>query len=232
MFLFRSSVNEEFNEEEVFMEMRRKFPQETDNTLRRFCVARNFNLENASNMLTKHLQWRQENLPVMYDSCAKEIDKEIFTHRGFDKCGRPIFLYHGSRNDPNTNETSQVIQAVIFALETAFAAADSNESDGKAIIIFYLNKGSQFDPNLIRCFANTMSDNYPERCFKALIFPGTQLAFTLWNLVKYFFDQRTREKVMIVPRELQGRCVFEDLIAEDQLQCIGIDSWEDWLTGV
>ena len=105
-----------------------------------------------------------------------------------------------------------------------FTEAIDKDTDGKAIMIFYIDGGSKFDMQLVKKFAKTMSDNYPERCFKALVFPGTPLAFTLWNIVSWFFDARTREKVTIVPNKTEGRDAFAELINDDQLPVL-FDGW-------
>lgn len=201
-------------------EMRTQFPDETELTLQRFCVARNFNSEKASSMLRANLEWRSSILPIDRESCREEIDKGLFTHRGFDKQGRPVFLYHGSKYDSTSismEEVDRVIKSVIVSLEEGLAAQEEG-TDGKLIVVLYVNSGSKFDTRLIKQFAKTMSDNYPERCFRALIFPGTPLAMTLWRVASFFFDPRTREKVIIVPNKAEGRDVFADLIADDQLE--------------
>ena len=177
-------------------------------------------------MFASHLVWRAATLPVSRDACARELDNGLFTHRGQDKEGRPVFVYQGSKHDPESS-VAAVLQAVLYTMEGALAGMGS-DTDGKVIIIFHIDRGSKFDSqarDLIRQFASIMSDNYPERCCKAMIFPGTPLAFALWNVVKYLLDARQREKVVIVANKPEGRRVFESFVSEDQLQLVGIAGW-------
>ncbi|RWW00939.1 hypothetical protein GW17_00036059, partial [Ensete ventricosum] len=76
--------------------------QEVDDLmLRRFLRARNLDVEKASALFLKYLEWRCTAVPngfISETEIKNELShKEIFT-QGFDKLGRPIVVYHVAKH--------------------------------------------------------------------------------------------------------------------------------------
>lgn len=71
--------------------------------LRRFLHATDLNVEKASKMYLKYLEWRKTFVPKGYIA-ESEITNQILQNKmfmqGMDKQGRPIALYFGSKHFP------------------------------------------------------------------------------------------------------------------------------------
>lgn len=50
----------------------------------------------------------------------------------------------------------------------------------------------------VSCFCKVLSDNYPERLKKLIVFPVAWYGRAIWNMVKVFLDKRTQDKVMLL----------------------------------
>ena len=115
----------------------------------------------------------------------------------------------------------EVIRCFIYTLQRALQGMENDAGDGKFVLVLVLSgPPKQFDLPLIRRIAPVFQDNFPERLHKALIYPGTTLAQTLWGMVQYFLNPVTRAKISVVPQrkdEAQRREEFARYIPGDQL---------------
>lgn len=72
--------------------------------MRRFLRARDDDVERASSMLTKYLNWRRTFVPkgsISKSEVANEIAQNKMFAQGIDKLGRPISVVFGSRHFHN-----------------------------------------------------------------------------------------------------------------------------------
>jgi hypothetical protein len=202
------------------MQLKEAFPNQPADVLRRFSIARSHDVAQSTEMLSTHIAWREANLPIDPESCAAELAKcKVFTH-GFDNEGRPIVYWWGKRHDPSDSDLEEVIKSLLLRIEEALQNAPE-ESDGKFVLLLYLSGPKhQFDVPLIKRLAPILQNNYPERLHRALIYPGTTLAQTLWTMVKYFINPITREKIVVVPErkeKAQRQQEFEPYISKAEL---------------
>lgn len=49
--------------------------------------------------------------------------------------------------------------------------------------------------NFIKLFTQALSDNYPERLKRLILFPFPWYGRAIWGVVKVFVDKRTQDKV-------------------------------------
>ena len=76
--------------DESFSVMRSHFPDEEDESLARFLIARNGDTSKAIPFLTKSIEWRTKKLPLQIPSFYREFIKgKIYMH-GHDKTGHPL----------------------------------------------------------------------------------------------------------------------------------------------
>lgn len=64
------------------------------------------------------------------------------------------------------------------------------------------NQGS--DMNFIKLFIACLSDNFPERLKRLVLFPFPWYGRAIWGVVKVFVDKRTQDKVMLLSTNAQG----------------------------
>lgn len=60
------------------------------------------------------------------------------------------------------------------------------------------------DMNFIKLFIQVLSDNYPERLRKLVIFPFPWYGRAIWGVVKVFVDKRTQDKIMLLSSSSSG----------------------------
>lgn len=60
------------------------------------------------------------------------------------------------------------------------------------------------DMNFIKAFVGVLSDNYPERLKRLILFPFPWWARTIWSMVKVFVDKRTQDKVILLSGDMDA----------------------------
>jgi hypothetical protein len=193
---------EEMTEEQkeaAFQEFRAQFPEMTEPDLRKVWVARKGDATAAIEQVKATAKWRAETFPIDPKLTQPYIDLAYWSQVGEDNEGRPVIYWIGSRygDVANRNTEATVLHLAQLVEETLARYSGKENSDGMFTVILYVNKGSVFCPDLIKKAATTLSAHYPERLNKAIIFPGTRLAYTLWGIAKWFFDPKTREKIVL-----------------------------------
>jgi len=54
------------------------------------------------------------------------------------------------------------------------------------------------DVELVKNILKVLQDNYPERLYRCIVYPSGFVFFGIWNLIKFFLDPVTQEKVLII----------------------------------
>ena len=80
------------------------------------------------------------------------------------------------------------------------------------------------DMQFVRQFASVFQNNFPERVYRIVVYPGGLVFTGLWNLVKWFVDPVTQQKVKpvltlggvqefiedeYIPVSMGGKCDYE-----------------------
>jgi hypothetical protein len=76
--------------DEAFDAMKKEFPDQDDEDIARFLIARNGDVSKAAPFLQKHLSWRAENLPLKANSFYREYVKGKIYIEGCDIKGHPL----------------------------------------------------------------------------------------------------------------------------------------------
>lgn len=92
-----------------------------DFNLLRFLRARQFNLDAARDMFSKHLEWRKANLPIPYSEVHPELRKGKWFARGHDKQGRPIVVVRGRNFDPTVRNLNTAARSLLWLVEDIFS---------------------------------------------------------------------------------------------------------------
>jgi hypothetical protein len=115
--------------------------------------------------------------------------------RGFDKEGRPLLVVTAKLHNPRERDLEQSARAVIWWAEHAIRALPDDKS--KYTILFDRTDAgvSNQDIEFTKFFTQVFQRLYPERLHCAVVYPSGVLFWTLWNIVKFFLDPVTRNKV-------------------------------------
>lgn len=206
----------------AFYMLKSRFPDVDHSTLARFLIARNGDIDKASLLLNAHLAWRSTNLPITKASCLNELYKGKVYGHGVDKEGHPLVVYVPRFNDPSVRDLEEMSRSLLYWTEHVLENMPANKS--KATILVDRTGNSQPDMDFIKFVAKAFQDNYPERAYRFIIYPGGIVFTTLWNIIRLFIDPVTANKVKVVmwesgvkeyiedkyiPVSCGGKCTFE-----------------------
>lgn len=108
--------------------MKSQFPDETDETIVRFLIARNNNVAKAAEMLANHIEWRKTNWPVLRTTCLNEIRKGKVYVQGTDNEGHPLMIYRVRFNVAAERDVDEMGRMIMFWLATAVKQMPADKS--------------------------------------------------------------------------------------------------------
>lgn len=174
-------------------------------TARRFILGNGGVVDKASQQFLDHQSWRVEIAQKL--AAHPAIDHPLFFHRGFDRQGHPLLIWNGPMiktlgRGPGgaTLMAAAVLEEVCRILEEGSHLADHEMTAPewrlqKFSIIVYCPPGSEPDWRKIREVFNVLQRQYPERLYRALIFPVGRLTPMFWGIAKKFLDPGTEKKI-------------------------------------
>jgi hypothetical protein len=206
----------------LIRELKKTFPEESDETLARFLIARNGDHVKAREMLREHIVWRKDNPPVSKETCLGEILKGKVYYHGKDKEGHPLAIYRPRLNDPATRDMEEMSKMVMWWASVIIA--DMPPEISKCTILIDRTDVGNPDKEFVHAFSSVFQNNYPERVSKVIVYPGGWLFVLLWNAIKWFLDPVTQAKVKpvmylegvqefiddeFIPRSMGGECDYD-----------------------
>jgi len=207
--------------ESRFQALCQRFPALPPARLRRFFRWCSGNLDQATAMVQKNIEWQASTFPITPSSIEAYIRRGFFFRQGNDKEGRPVLMYWGSKlGSVPEADVEKAIMSMAHVLETTMremSAADPN-TRSEFVCIVFIDVGSALNRKMIQSALAMWQANYPHTLHRALIYPGTPLAQSLWGMIKWFLYAETREKVVIV----SDLPIFQQYIHADMLaKCFG-----------
>mmetsp|Transcript_11222 Transcript_11222/g.10836 ORF Transcript_11222/g.10836 Transcript_11222/m.10836 type:complete len:301 (+) Transcript_11222:75-977(+) len=208
---------------EAFLAMKKEFPDEGDESIARFLIARNGDITKAMPFLKASIIWRSENLPIKTNEIVNELKKgKVYLH-GQDKNKHALIVYRGRLNFPKERDIVEMIKMCIWWMETAIAALPEDKSQITFLFDRTGSSSTNMDVDFVKALAKVMQDNYPERLHKIILHPVGVLFYTGWAIAKFFIDKNTQDKVQpmlkfegvkqfidvdLIPRNMGGECDF------------------------
>lgn len=177
-----------------FNEMKSHFPETDDVTLARFLIARNGDLCKSKPMYEEHLKWKEHNWPALKSSCMNELKLGKSYVKGEDKLGHPLIIFHTHLHDPQNRDCEELVRMAIFTFETAIAQM-KDKTCKVTVLINRCNAGNGSDVEFARMLTTLLSNNYPERLYRTVVYPSSMVFYGIWQVVQIFMDVVTREKV-------------------------------------
>lgn len=198
-------------------EHKKRWPvSQEDMTLYRFLQARKWIVNDALEMLENHLQWRSETYPIPK---SRWVNDPFFKAgscligSGLDSGGRPILVMKSGRFPVAKRNLEDCVAGFvalmtemgnIYGLHTRFTVLYDRQD---------FVKKDNLDLDLLKAIAKILSDNNPEAMERACVYPCGVLLRGLWQIVKWFFDPVTRNKISM----LGSPEAFKDYVPSDQL---------------
>lgn len=166
-----------------------------DDTLARFLIARNSNVEKARLLLQDARAWRKSKIPIYKSCCLTEYNKgKVYAH-GMDKEGHPLVVYRAKLQNPHDRDVDEMVNMAVWWAEKIISQLPADKSKA-TILIDRTDAGmANSDMEFVRAMASVFQNNYPERLHRAIVYPSGIVFYTIWNLVKWFLDPVTQDKV-------------------------------------
>ncbi|WOL03761.1 random slug protein 5-like [Canna indica] len=194
--------------------------KEVDNLmLRRFLRARNQDVEKASAMFLKYLNWRRTAVPNGYISEADikdELAQKKACVQGFDKAGHPIGIIFPARHFYAKRDMDAFKSLCIYVLDKACARIPSGQEKFIGIVDLQGWGYSNCDIWAYAAGLDIMQNCYPERLGKAFVINVPYLFMKAWKMIYPFIDENTRKKIVFVDNKNLKATLLED-IDESQL---------------
>lgn len=190
-----------------------------DLMLRRFLRARNLDVEKASALFLKYLEWRCTAVPngfISETEIKNELShKEVFT-QGFDKLGRPIVVYHPAKHFCSNREMDELKRFVVYILDKLCARMPTGQE--KFTCIADLNGWGYSNCDIRGYLASLdiLQNRYPERLGKAYLIHVPYIFMKVWKILYQFLDKNTKEKFIFIENKDLKATLLEE-IDESQL---------------
>ena len=186
------------------------FPAIDDATLLRFLIARNFNVENAYNMLIKYIHWRvafPEN-KIQEEEIRMSLNQnKMFLLRSKDKKGNTCLVMIGRRHRKADVTLEETQKAMVYVLDKVIGP----ESMEKLTVIINLQgvgKDSLDIAGMKKVF-ETLQNYYPERLALLMNWQPPSIFYAIYRIVLPFVDANTKSKVSMAFTEAHLKDHFE-----------------------
>lgn len=213
MFLRRKTTqnhpeNESLQKDEKVSELRaelgplsgRSLKYCTDGCLRRYLVARNWNVEKAKKMLEESLKWRSTYKPeeIRWHEVAHEGETGKVSRADFhDRFGRTVLIMRPGKQ--NTTSAEGNIRHLVYLIENSILnLAEGQESMSWLIDFTGWTLRTQVPVRTALDIINVLQSHYPERLAVAFLYNPPRIFEAFWKAIKYFLDPKTSEKVKFV----------------------------------
>ncbi|XP_022738080.1 random slug protein 5-like [Durio zibethinus] len=190
-----------------------------DFTFRRFLRARDLDVEKASAMFLKYLNWKRNFVPngsISPSEVTHEIEQNKMFLQGSDKKGRPIAVLLAARHFQHKGGVEEFKRFIVYIFDKIFSRLPPGQE--KFIIIGDL-EGWGYANSDIRAYLGALSlvqDYYPERLEKLFVVHAPYIFMTAWKIVYPLIDHKTRKKIVFVENKRLKTTLLEE-IDESQL---------------
>jgi hypothetical protein len=181
-------------------EMIAKYPDASIEDIVRYLVARKGNVPAASEMLEKCRVWRGKNFPLKRDIISVVYGTNCMFYHGTARDGTPVIYFRGGLYDKNKAAPELFVLGAAHCIDTALSLCNTIN----VTVLVYTGHAeggpnAPADMNFIKAFVAVLSDNYPERLKRLILYPFPWWGRTIWSVASMFVDKRTQEKVVLLP---------------------------------
>ncbi|XP_022884772.1 phosphatidylinositol transfer protein 3-like [Olea europaea var. sylvestris] len=172
----------------------------TDACLKRYLVARNWNVEKSKKMLEETLRWRSTYKPeeIRWHEVAVEGETgKIYRANFHDRHGRTVLILRPGMQ--NTSSLDNQMRHLVYLIENAILNLPEGQEQMAWLIDF---TGWSLSNNVpiksARETINILQNHYPERLAIAFLYSPPRIFEAFWKVVRYFLDPKTFQKVKFV----------------------------------
>ena len=183
----------------AYNEMQRLFPDASESEIVRFLIARKGVVEQAATMLRGARLWHATNFPSKLKELIPALKTGCFFAHGQALDGTPTLYFRGALYDSKAATPMQYALSAAYVIDTALAR--SHQSTFTVIVHVARVPGAPnegADLNFIKSFIKVLSDNYPERLRRLVLYHFPLFGRVVWSIVKVFVDKRSQDKVILL----------------------------------
>uniref|UniRef100_A0A5B6ZSL6 Putative random slug protein 5 isoform X3 n=1 Tax=Davidia involucrata TaxID=16924 RepID=A0A5B6ZSL6_DAVIN len=172
----------------------------TDACLRRYLVARNWNVDKSKKMLEETLKWRSIYKPeeIRWHEVAHEGETGKVSRANFhDRLGRTVLIMRPGMQNSTSAEDN--IRHLVYLIENAILNLREGQEQMSWLIDF---TGWSLNTNIpiktARDIIYILQNHYPERLAIVVLYNPPRIFEAFWKIVKYFVDPKTFQKIRFV----------------------------------
>lgn len=208
-------------------EMMAKYPDTSLNDIVRYLVARKGSVPAASEMLEKCADWRNKNFPLKKSTLSTVYDTKVMFYHGVARDGSPVIYFRGGLYDKNIAPPETYVLGAAHCIDEALKYGSTINV---TVMVNTANveggPNAPADMNFIKAFVAVLSDNYPERLKRLILYPFPWWGRTIWSMVCVFLDKRTADKVVLLSGDVSAKAgppkeLFDFVDAREIPTCCG-----------
>lgn len=174
--------------------------------LRRYLIARNWNVEKARKMLEETLKWRAAYKPeeIRWHEVAFEGETGKVSRADFcDRQGRSVLIMRPGMQNTTPSEVS--VRHLVYLLENAILNLVEGQEQMCWLIDFTgFTMKTNVSVKIASDVINILQNHYPERLAVAFLYNPPKIFQAFWKAIKYFLDPKTSQKVKFVNPKDKG----------------------------
>lgn len=177
----------------------KKYPEFSLDDIGRFVIARKNDMGEIINMIN---QYKEKKATIQFPIVKSMIQNEfpigkMYVH-GVDKEGRPLLVWVTRLHNYKTRDLDEVMRLFYFWTEHIIQRIlPSNKSKYSILIDRSEHGDDNSDTELVKRLSSDLGLLYPERMRKCIVYPVNWFFTATWNIVKYFLDPITRDKIVL-----------------------------------
>ncbi|CAM8938429.1 unnamed protein product [Rhodiola kirilowii] len=191
----------------------------TDSCLRRYLVARNWNLEKAKTMLEETLKWRAAFKPekIYWCDVAKQGENgKLFRANFHDKYGRSVLIIRPGKETQKNLESQD--KFLVYNLENAIFNLPQSQEQIMCLVDFTGFSMLRVSIKHARDCLYILQNHYPERMAMSFLYNPPWIFDTFFKMIKYFIDPITFQKIKFVyPKHGESADIMKAYFDEENL---------------
>ncbi|KMZ80380.1 hypothetical protein PVIIG_06018 [Plasmodium vivax India VII] len=187
-----------------------------DNYVLRFLQGNEFNFEKCYYDMLRHLEWRDENLPVKYEDVEDMLKKGYIYVHGRDKQMHPIIIIN-CKNFISAS-AKDVLKVAYYWMEFIISELFiEGKIEQWRVIIDLSSCGVLNIPiGTLKDISKCLSCNYRSRLSKMLVLSAPLFVTGMWHMLKSIIPVVTQQKITISSAEIDKRLLEQ--VDLDQLE--------------
>ncbi|XP_006817412.1 phosphatidylinositol transfer protein 3-like [Saccoglossus kowalevskii] len=192
-------------------------------TLRRYLIARNWNIKDAESMLRATVDWRKENQPWRQEclQCYEQPGYHSWRQVGMDKRGRPVIYSCFSQSPVRTYTVDDSLKHLMYLMENAQRTLPPTEYQWIWLLdCTGMPTSAYTNPKVGYTAFQILSNHYPERLGMMIIFNYDTIFEGIFKTLRFFLHSNTVGKVHLHRNMNKIETLFRELFDDELVQWV------------